>query len=361
MDHYERLRERLDINPAGAPPSKYVDQILRILFSPAESEAACFLTFMPQPISRLAERAGKDRQTLQEMYEGMADRGLVAAKSSVNGEYSYSLMPTIPGLFEIPFMRPERLSRKDELAKLWHDYHTEALGNAFAGSKTPLTRVIPVQKSLSAISDILIYEQVSEAIARAKNIAVTNCACRVSVHACAKPLEVCLAFDGTARFLVKRDFARMIDRDEAMSVLDESEKAGLVHCTNNIQDGLSIICNCCGCCCTILRGITKLSNPNAVAKSNYVIAFEEGDCTGCMQCLEDRCPVSAIREDGDLVLVDSTRCIGCGLCAFVCPTGALHMKKRDVIADTPKTNQDLFLKVLQEKGKLDAFTKLHQG
>lgn len=361
MDHYNKLREMLDTHPAGAPPSVYMDQILRILFSPEEAEAASYLTFILQPVSKLAEKIGKDQQSLTDLLEGMANRGVVMAKVSESGEHRYSLLPTIPGLFEFPFMRAERLPQKEELAKLWHLYHTEALGNAFAGSKTPQMRVIPVQKSIPIITEVLLYEQVSEMIGRAKNIAVTNCACRESMQACDKPIEVCLAFDMGARFLVERDLGRMIDKEEAIRVLDTSEEAGLVHCINNSQDRPIVICNCCGCCCTVLRGITELKNPNAIATSSYIVNFDESECVGCFLCSEERCPVSAVQEAGDVVAVDSSQCIGCGLCVSICPSEALTMKKRDQIPNPPDTYQDLSMKVLQEKGKLEAFMKLNMG
>lgn len=359
MEQYDRLRELLDKHPAGAPPSAYMDEILRILFSPEEAEAACYLTFMLQPVSKLAEKMGKDEQSLTEMFERMADRGVVMAKKSNSGEHRYSLLPTIPGLFEFPFMRAERMPQKEKLAKLWHLYHTEAMGNSFAGSKTPATRVIPVRKSLAITTEILLYEQVADMIGRAKNIAVTNCACRESMKACDKPLEVCLAFDMGARFLVERDLARMIDSEEALRVLDIAEEAGLVHCINNSQERPVVICNCCGCCCTILRGITELHNPNAVATSSYIVNYDESQCSGCFLCTEDRCAVSAVQENGDVVAVDASRCIGCGLCVSICPSEALTMKKRDEVSIPPGTYQDLTLQILQEKGKQEAFMKMN--
>jgi Pyruvate/2-oxoacid:ferredoxin oxidoreductase delta subunit len=361
MDVYKKLQEMLDTHPAGAPPSDYFDHILRILFSPEEAEAASNLTFMLQPVSKLAEKMGKDQQKLTEMLEGMANRGVVMAKINESGEHRYSLLPTIPGLFEFPFMRAQRLPRREELARLWHLYHTEALGNAFAGSETPQMRVIPVRKSVPVITEVLLYEQVAEMIGKAKNIAVTNCACRESVQACDKPIEVCLAFDMGARFLAERDLGRLIDKDEALRILDYAEESGLVHCINNSMDRPVVLCNCCSCCCTILRGITELKNPNAVAVSSYIVNFNDKECLGCFLCTDNRCPVTAVTENDDVVAVDASLCIGCGLCVSVCPTDALTMMKRQN-SPTPVNNyQELSMQVLKEKGKLEAFMKLNMG
>jgi hypothetical protein len=57
MDNYERLREILHKNPIGAPPSRAFDEILRILFTPEEAEVAVGMTFVPQSVEQIANRA----------------------------------------------------------------------------------------------------------------------------------------------------------------------------------------------------------------------------------------------------------------------------------------------------------------
>ncbi|MGE5423425.1 MAG: hypothetical protein ACM3QW_09190, partial [Ignavibacteriales bacterium] len=192
MDHYEKLQQRLDTHQAGAPPSEHFTQILRILFTPEEAEIACHLTFVLQPLDKLALKAGMEEAPLKIILEHMADKAIILARIGKDGLSKYSLLPTIPGLFEFPFMRSERLSNKEELGRLWHDYHTEALGNAFSGSPTPSVRVVPVQSTIPVTTEVLHYEQVSELIKTAKYTALAECACRHSVGACDKPREVCL-------------------------------------------------------------------------------------------------------------------------------------------------------------------------
>ncbi|MGE5405746.1 MAG: 4Fe-4S dicluster domain-containing protein [Candidatus Saccharibacteria bacterium] len=360
MDHYEKLRQRLDAHPAGAPPSGFMDKILRILFSPEEAEVACYLKFSNQPLSKIAEKSGRNAEELEAILERMADKAIIMSKMGKDGERKYSLLPTIPGLFEFPFMAPERTPNKEELGKLWHDYHTEALGDAFSGNPTAAVRVVPVQRTIPATTEVLHYEQVSHLIATAKYIALTECACRHSVGACDKPKEVCLIFEDVGKFLVERGYARQVDQAEALKALDLAEESGLVHCTNNSKDGPLVICNCCGCCCTLLRGINVCKNPHAVAISSYVVDYREDECIGCMACMDDRCQVYAIHENEDIVGVEIDRCIGCGLCVSVCPTGALTMKLRDKMPDVPTSGRELFMTQIQEKGKIEAFVKLNQ-
>ncbi|HWQ77737.1 MAG TPA: 4Fe-4S binding protein [Anaerovoracaceae bacterium] len=361
MDFYKELQQRLDAHPAGAPPSPLFDRILRMLFTPEEAEIACSLTFLLQPLNKIAQKMGMDEAPLKEILERMADKGVIMARPTKEGLARYSLLATIPGLFEIPFMRPDRTPNKEKLSKLWHDYHTESFGDAFSGSPTPQVRVVPVQSTIPSTTEILYYEQVSELIKTANFIALTDCACRNALGLCDKPKEVCLLFDQVGEFLVERGFGRRIDQEEALKVLNLAEEAGLVHCTDNAKGGRrTVICNCCGCCCTILRGITVCHNPHAVAHSAYVIEFSPDECIGCFSCLDSRCQVSAIQEDGDIIAVDVERCIGCGLCASVCTTGALSMKLRAELPAIPEEPRDLLMTALNEKGKTEAFMKINQ-
>ena len=47
--------------------------------------------------------------------------------------------------------------------------------------------------------------------------------------------------------------------------------------------------------------------------------------------------------------------IGCGLCVTACPTEALSLVRREPLPEIPATAQEMGMKVLTEKGKLDAF------
>ncbi|HUT85080.1 MAG TPA: hypothetical protein VMX95_10555 [Thermodesulfobacteriota bacterium] len=144
------------------------------------------------------------------------------------------------------------------------------------GSKTPLARVIPVEKTLDARIEVLPYEVISKMLDRVSAFALAQCACRVSVGGCDKTRDVCLVFDRLGKFLVERKLAREITREEAEDALRRAEQAGLVHTTNNSQDSLNFLCNCCTCCCTILRGLTRLKNPNAFATSRWYAEVDAG-------------------------------------------------------------------------------------
>lgn len=360
LTNYQRLQQKLHMHPAGAPATETFDKILRILFSEEQAAIAAEMNFVLMPLAAITQKTGQQAAKVQAMLEDMADRGLVYAKPDKQGHPRYSLLPTIPGLFEFPFMHLKNTALRDELGRLWHQYHTEALGNEFAGSDTPQMRIIPVQKSLPLTTEILPYEVVSDMIERAQYIALADCACRVSLGNCSKPREVCLIFGAHGQFLVERGKARVIDYHQARQVLDQAEESGLVHSCNNSQDEFAVVCNCCPCCCTILRGLTELKNPNAFARSGFIVNYNEAECIGCLACLQDRCPVKAIEERDDIVAVDSGCCIGCGLCVSACPTEALQLVRRQPAPAVPATGRELMGTILMEKGRLEQFIKLNQ-
>ncbi|HNY65247.1 MAG TPA: 4Fe-4S binding protein [Deltaproteobacteria bacterium] len=315
---------------------------------------ATHMALMPRSLKNIASRAGVDEAEAEKILEAMAEKAVIFSKEK-DGRKSYGLLPTIPGLFEFPLMRGAGTPELEGLGKLWDDYHREALGASFSGNPTPLVRVIPVEQSLEGLTRVHPHEEVARLIDAVDYIALAGCACRISIKACGHPTEMCLIFDGPARFLTARGFAREITRDEAHAVLTKAEEAGLVHTSNNSKDRPSIICNCCRCCCTILTCRTQLGLPHAFAESAYQASIDAQSCTGCGLCAEGRCPMEAITLSGASAEVDAGKCIGCGLCVSSCPEGAIALANRAEPREVLPTVQDLGMKVLTEKGRLERF------
>lgn len=357
MENHEKLRELLDAHPVGAPKSVSFDKILRILFTEEEAKVAAAMVFATRSATEISRTSGVVEDEVSKHCESMADQGVIFAREK-DSKMGYSLMPVIPGVFEFPFMSGGGTPWHRQLGKLWGEYHEEALGNEFAASETPFARVIPVGKSLDARTEVLPYEELYKMIDQARIFGLAQCACRVSVDKCDKPREVCLILSpAPVHYLVERKFAKQITKEEALEVLRRSEEAGLVHTTNNSQDRLNFVCNCCSCCCTILRGMTELKNPNAFARSNWRASVDGELCTACGTCEDERCPVDAI-EVVDAARVDGDRCIGCGLCATACDAEAITMAGASERRDTPATIAEMGIKIANEKGKMEKFAEL---
>jgi Fe-S-cluster-containing hydrogenase component 2 len=358
MDIYEELRQVLDAHPTGAPKSKYFEEILRIMFAPEEAAIAAKMCFSPRSVEQIGAATGVAAAELEKKLETMADK-MAIFSTDKDGQRKYGLLPTIPGLFEFPFMKGAAAEGLKKLGNLWEDYHRDAMGTVFALSKTPLMRVVAVGKSLKAQNQAHPYEEVAHLIKNAETIALAECACRVSVGKRHQPTDNCLIFDSPARFLIQRGYARQIDVDQAMAVLDAAEEAGLVHTSNNSSDRANMICNCCPCCCTVLRGRTQLELPHAFATSAFLAEVLPDNCNGCGICADERCPVKAIEIRDDLAVINESRRIGCGLCVSGCPAGTMTMKNREAPSHPVcSSNRDLGLKVLQEKGQLEKFLEI---
>ena len=146
-------------------------------------------------------------------------------------------------------------------------------------------------------------------------------------------MHVCLSFTSFEQPLGDGD----ISLKEALALIDETEKVGLVHSVSNIANGFFYVCNCCGCCCGILRGITEFGIEQSVAASNYYSLIDPKKCRGCGACI-DRCHMKAISKQKRISTVDLKKCIGCGLCATGCEFKAAKLvrKPENEIINPPK-------------------------
>jgi Pyruvate/2-oxoacid:ferredoxin oxidoreductase delta subunit len=174
------------------------------------------------------------------------------------------------------------------------------------------------------------------------------------MHNCDCPVDVCLVIGegvlgghidgmpvGDERYAVNPRI-RLVSIDEAVHILDRAEEAGLVHSTMNIQQDSWFMCNCCSHACFLLRGITQLDIPHAVAPSSFWSVIDESECNGCGAC-EVACHLSAIKlVDGKLAKVDYERCLGCGACVGSCPTEAIRLEKRSSEIYTPYVDFNAF-------------------
>jgi ferredoxin len=93
------------------------------------------------------------------------------------------------------------------------------------------------------------------------------------------------------------------------------------------MEGFGYVCNCCGCCCGILRGITDWGIESSVVHANYYSEIDPDECVGCGVCV-DRCQVKAVSMENGRASVDRRRCIGCGLCTTKCPSGAARLIRK---------------------------------
>ena len=351
---YARLMKRMDEFPMGAPETDNLLELLKLVFNPEEAEMALLLPSMPTDIGAVAADLGRDPEELLDQLEGMSQNGLVFIHTRKDGSKTCNLLPLLPGIFEMQFMKGEVSPTKRQVAELFDKYYYEGWGRTSFSSDTPMARVLPVEEEIPRKDQVLPYEKISSYLKESTSIALTTCFCRHEAEllgkACDAPKDVCMALGPFADFLAERGFARKVTVAEALDALDRAEKAGLVHITDNVQDKITFICSCCGCCCGFLGTITRLNMEGTIAPSPFHASVDADLCNGCEACVEV-CQMKAIRVDGT-ASIDDARCIGCGLCASHCPSDAVIVSEREGWKEPLGSIVDLNMSILKERGRL---------
>lgn len=321
-DIYEQLAEALDRLPNGFPrtPSKVEISLLKKIFSPEQATLASQLCGELEPVEVIAKRIGLPVKEARARLMKMVKRGLLWFDKQA-GKPRFRLAPFIVGFYEAQLENMDH-----ELAHLVEKFMADGGAAGIMKPEPALHRVIPAQDTVKS-EWVLPYDDVRAILLAAKTFRVQDCICRVQQdqvgRRCDFPLGVCLTFSSVERSGSPDD----ISQQEALAILDQAEEIGLVHTVSNVIKGIGYICNCCGCCCGILRGITDWGVEQSVAHANYYAVIDPEECVGCGICIE-RCQVHAISEREGVAVVERERCIGCGLCVTGCPNDVARLHRK---------------------------------
>jgi len=330
---YERLAGALDQLAGGYPrtASNVELDLLRAIFTPNEAELASVLTGRPVSAEAIAKRVDSDVGEVRETLDGLLDRGIIWSRSdggsldvASHTDGTYRLAPFMVGVMEAHLAA----TRDPAFARLVDDYLAAGGAAGIMAPQPALHRVIPA-RAATDIEWVLPYDDVRTILANAKSMRVEECYCRVSQDVlgerrCDFPLETCLAFS----FVESDDQEGQITRERALAILDQAEQLGLVHTVSNVASGVGYVCNCCGCCCELLRGVNDWGIEQSVAQANYYAEIDPSLCTACGTC-QKRCQVAAIVGAGDAKrVVDREHCIGCGVCVTGCEVEAVHLRRK---------------------------------
>lgn len=330
---YERLADALNKLPNSFPRTKSNIEItlLKKIFLPEEAFLAGFLTGTPEPVSEIAKRAGLSEDDTMNRLKTLQERNFAMGDTAIG---VFRLVPFIVGIYE------SQLNHMDhELAHLFEEYMEEG-GIEIMRPQPAIHRVIPAQSAVKT-EWILPYDKLRELMMEKKSFRIRDCICRkqqdlIGTRSCTFPLDVEIIF--TDNPPPDPLVSPYVTKEEALAVLAKTEEIGLVHTVSNVAAGIYYVCNCCGCCCGIIRGITEFGIENSVAAANYYAVIDPDQCKACGTCVK-RCQMNALTQNEDgIALVDLQKCIGCGLCASGCPSNVARIERKaeEEIVNPPK-------------------------
>ncbi len=365
---YDRLTDRLNRFPQGAPPSELLHRILAMLFSEREAGLVALLPIKPFTVAT-ASRAWKlSLSETREVLEGLADRAILLDIEQ-DGETEYVLPPPMAGFFEFSMMRVRSDVDQRVLAELFYQYlnvEEEFIKALFTDGETQLGRVFVREPVLTAdvALHVLDHERSSWVVRSASHIGIGICYCRHKMkhlgRACDAPMDICMTFNTTAASLIRHGYARPVDAAEGLDLLAAARERNLVQFGENVQRRVNFICNCCGCCCEAMLAAKRFGHLHPVHTTSYLAEVSLAACSGCGKCV-DACPVEAIalapaseprRKGAMTAALDAEICLGCGVCAAVCSREGIRLVLRGERVITPVNSTHRVVKMAVERGKL---------
>jgi len=366
---YDRLTERLNRFPQGAPPAELLTKILAILFERKEAQLVSLLPVKPFTAKQAAGIWQMPEREARSILDRLADKALLV-DFQVNGDMRYVLPPPMAGFFEFSMMRIRQDIDQKLLAELFYQYlnqEEDFIRALFTEGQTQLGRAFVNEQALSAENalHVLDYERASEVIRTATHRGISMCYCRHKMmhvdRACSAPMDICMTFNTSAESLIRHGHARPVAVSEGLELLDKARENNLVQFGENVRQGVNFICNCCGCCCEAMIAARRFAVMHPVHTTNFLPRVDANTCNGCGKCVA-LCPVEALtlvsandpqRPKRKTARVDVDRCLGCGVCLRACTESAslslTHRPKR-VLTPLNATHRSVVMAV--ERGKL---------
>jgi len=311
-------------------------EYLELLYTPEEAGIASLVAVDPDrsTAEEVAEKAGRPVAEVEKILGRLVEKKVLFG---FGGQY---VLPVLPVLVNIHQFTEDVDEDALKASALYQDFFIKDGFYKFYQSSAKGTlrrRTVPVDRSISEGQQVLSHEEIGSFLDRANMgaMALVPCPCRsrtekMGTRECKDkyPVASCLVVGLPGMLFVARGEGKQVSREEANEYVEEMRKLGLVILTNNaaeMENG--VICFCCGCCCSVTRGLTRWGNPKAFARSNFIATVND-DCEACGTCV-DRCLFSAISlsEDADRAEIDESRCMGCGVCTVTCPTDALRLER----------------------------------
>jgi len=364
---YNSLAQRLNRFPQGAPPTELLFKILKVLFSEREAKLVSLLPLRPFTDKKAAAIWKLNLSDARVILNDLADRGILLDFEQ-DGNITYILPPPMAGFFEFSMMRYRKDINQKVLSELFYQYlnvEEDFIKDLFLNGETQVGRVFVNEGVLTNENalHVLDYERASEVIKTASQIGIGVCYCRHKMEHigknCSAPMDICMTFNAPAESLIRHGIAKKVDVSEGLDLLNKAQDYNLVQFGENVQEEVSFICNCCGCCCEALIAVRKFGFLNPVHTTNFIPEIIKEKCTGCGKCVS-LCPVEAMtlvtasdphKPEKKKAKLDKDQCLGCGICLKGCKVDALKLKSRGERVITPVNSVHRIVLMAIERGK----------
>lgn len=261
---------------------------------------------VPATAPQIAKKCGKSLERTEELLQEMSVIGLIEYNWENKDHVKQYILPMfVPGCAEFMMMNEKQVEEHPELADFFENMSRlplekitpmVPLGGAGIGM-----HVIPVEQAIPATQQSVSVEHISYWLKKYENkYAVGACSCRRQQRVRGEGTgeiegELCIGVGDMADYLVETGKGRYIDLNEVLEILQRAEDNGFVHQITNIdgEDKIFAICNCAPGVCNALRTSQLFNTPN-LSRSAYRASVESDKCVACGRCVE-LCPTGAAK------------------------------------------------------------------
>lgn len=325
---YRKMAKVLDTLPQGFPSTESGVElkILKFIFEPDEADLFCDLKLTWETAQQISQRTGRPLEGLEAKLLSMAGRGEIWVLN-MKGTFLFRMIPWAIGIYELSTGRMDK-----ELAALNEEYLPVFI-KGLMGNAPSLVKTLPIEEELPVGQKALPYQKISEFLEIQQSFMVVPCHCKKQRGLVGKPctrstINTCMAISPMPNAFDNAP-GKVLTREEARALLTWTEENALVHTISNLEEGHFFICNCCSCCCGMLKAVNELGVPASDAyNSDYHAVIDKELCAACGKCADERCQVKAITAGDDAYEIKAKECIGCGLCVSTCPEGAISLVKK---------------------------------
>lgn len=185
------------------------------------------------------------------------------------------------------------------------------------------------------------FEEIEKIFSIVNKIVLLPCLCRTVTRKkevwCCLGISISPEADSVISSMLSRGYQngpdnqglQKVEKKEALKMIQEFEKEGLVHSVwTIITPFIAGICNCDRSDCLALK-VNITYNLKMMFRSEYIARVDLDKCTGCRECMKF-CQFGALTYSPALnkAVIDLFKCYGCGVCRTGCTQGAIFLKER---------------------------------